>query len=47
VVPDDQNLIYILRPLSLKVQVERRTKAPQVLNLQITLDQFNIQILYN
>jgi hypothetical protein len=29
VVPDDQNLIYILRPLSLKIQVERRTKAPQ------------------
>lgn len=46
-VVDDPNLIYILRPLSLRVIVQRRVEKPEKLTVEITLDQFSLQFLYN
>jgi|LauGreDrversion4_2_1035121.scaffolds.fasta_scaffold1098829_2 hypothetical protein len=46
-VVDDPNLIYILRPLSLRVIVQRSVEKPEKLTVDITLDQFSLQFLYN
>lgn len=35
---DDPSLTYILRPLSLRILVQRRTEKPEKLSVEITLD---------
>ena len=46
-VVDDPDLIYILRPLSLKVVIQNRTEKPEKLRVDITLTRFSLQFLYN
>ena len=44
-VVDDPSLIYILRPLSLKLIILRRTEKPEKLRIEIELTQFSLQFL--
>jgi hypothetical protein len=45
--PDDPNLLYILRPLSLKVFLCRKTEPPEKITVEIALNQFSLQFQYN
>jgi len=45
-VKDDPNLIYILRPLSLRIFAQRKTEKPEKLEIEISLNQFSLQFSY-